>query len=153
MRSLGLIPYLPPRVWLVAGLVVLFGVILPGCGGSGPKPQPVHGQILVDGQPVRGAAVTFHPVGSTESLRPSAQTDEQGLFSLTSFANGDGAPAGEYSVTVTLYRVDITRQQAEGDATTVNVLPPRYANPTGSQLKAVVSKGKNDLSPFELTSR
>jgi hypothetical protein len=152
MRSSDAVPFFRSRTWLVVGLLALLGVILPGCGRSGPKPQLVHGQILVDGQPIRGAAVTFHPSDNTESLRPTAQTDEQGYFSLTSFASGDGAPTGEYAVTVTLYRVE-TQHQAEGDDTSRNVLPPRYANPTESRLKAVVRKGKNDLSPFELKSR
>jgi hypothetical protein len=153
MRSSDPIPFLRPRAWIVAGIVALCGVILPGCGRGGPKLHPVHGRVLVEGQPVRGAAVTFHPTNSSETLRPSAQTDEQGYFSLTRYASGDGAPSGEYTVTVTLYRLNTTRNQAEGDETTRNVLPARYANPSESQLKSVISKGKNELSPFELTAR
>ncbi len=153
MRSSDPIRSVHTRLWLFAVLVALSAMVIPGCGRGGPKVYPVRGRVVVDGQPVSGAAVTFHPVGSAESLRPSALTDEQGYFSLTSYVSGDGAPDSDYAVTVTLYRVISLRPQAEGDETTRNVLPPRYANPAESQLKTTVSKGKNELSPFELSAR
>lgn len=62
---------------------------------------PVEGQVLVDGDPVKDLWVTLHPVDKKpESLLPRAQTDAEGNFKITSYIGGDGAPPGEYKVTV-----------------------------------------------------
>src|SRR5262249_54027885 len=87
-------------------LLSLGALLLPACSKSSRQPvHPVRGQILVEGKPAAQAIVTFHPVGGdTGTLRPSAQTDADGYFSLTTYENGDGAPEGKYSVTVTWFR-------------------------------------------------
>ncbi len=129
-------------------------LLVPGCSNSHRPVYPVRGQILVQGQPLPQAIVTFHPVGaSTDDLRPSAQTDDQGYFTLTSYAGGDGAPQGEYAVTVTCFRSFTDRNASEGDESTRNVLPPRYANPATSQLRATVGEGNNQLAPLQVLAR
>jgi hypothetical protein len=137
-----------PRLFLA--LTVL---LIPACS-KGPKVYPVRGQLLVDGKPAAQATVTFHPVGGAASaVRPSAQTDDQGYFTLTTQARGDGAPEGDYDVTVTWFRAFTAPQQAEGEAKAVNLLPPRYANPTTSKLKAAVTRGNNELPPLQVSAR
>jgi hypothetical protein len=136
----------------LSSLVVLALALLCSACSSGRKPvHPVHGQILVDGQPAANAQVLFHPAeGGKEEPHPTGQTDDQGYFHLTSYANGDGAPEGSYVVTVTWFRVfgggrqEIVRQ---------NVLPRRYAAPQSSQLRVTVAKGNNELNPLQLYSR
>ncbi len=134
-----------------AGLVAL----VPACSkGSRKQVYPVRGQVLLQGRPVAQAIVTFHPAAAAaDDPRPSAQTDEQGYFTLGSYTHDDGAPAGEYTVSVTCFRSSAPRTASEGDQTTRNVLPPRYANPTTSQLRATVSAGPNDIPPFQVLSR
>jgi hypothetical protein len=113
--------------------------------------HPVRGQVLLNGKPVPQAVVTFHATGAAagQEPAPSAQTDEQGYFRLTSYASGDGAPEGEYAVTVTWFRSYPTGP-APDDSTTANFLPPRYANPARSQLRAVVHAGDNELPPIQV---
>jgi hypothetical protein len=135
----------------VSLLVILaLAALCPACS-SGRKPvHKVHGQVFVDGRPAAQAQVLLHPTGNdAEELRPAGQTDDQGHFQLTSYINGDGAPAGDYAVTVTWFRV----YQARGDVVRYNALPPRYAAAQTSQLRATVNKGDNSLSPFKLSSR
>jgi hypothetical protein len=77
--------------------------------------------------------------------------DEQGNFRLTTFREGDGAPAGEYRVTVVWY---LARRSSPGeDPVPVNHLPPQYASAETSQLRAVVNKGTNTIEPFRLVTR
>jgi len=100
------------------------------------------------------AIVTFHPpdpeaAAAAKEPSPSAKTDEQGYFTLTSYAKGDGAPEGEYTVTVTWFRSYRTGQ-TEDDTTTANFLPARYANPATSGLKVVVNAGDNELPPLRV---
>jgi hypothetical protein len=143
------------RVFMRVVLFVLVGLslalIVPACSRKAHKPvHAVRGQILIQGRPAAQAIVTFHPVGANEDdPRPSAQTDEQGYFRLSSYAEGDGAPEGDYAITVTWFR-SLSRNPLEGDESTRNVLPPRYANPTTSQLRATVAPGDNELPPLQV---
>jgi hypothetical protein len=134
-----------------AGLALL----IPACSkGSHKQVYPVRGQVLIQGRPAPQAIVTFHPAaGAPDDPRPSAQTDDQGYFTLTSYAGGDGAPEGEYAVTVTCFRSFSQKNASEGDESTRNVLPPRYANPATSQLRATVSAGPNELPPLQVQPR
>jgi hypothetical protein len=141
----------PALAFLIAGLSLLASA----CGTSSRKPlYPVRGQVLFHGRPAARAIVTFHPVGAApDEPRPSAHTDDRGYFNLTSYARGDGAPEGDYAVTVAWFRSLPVRNPSEGDPTTRNVLPPRYANPATSRLKATVAQGQNELSPIVVDPR
>lgn len=135
-------------------LAVLIGAL--SCSACGKKQTPVYpvsGAVLVDGQPAPRATITLHPVvdSGPEKHRPTAQVDEQGKFELTTFRKGDGAPEGEYRVTVVWYVA--TRVSPNDDPIPINQLPPRYARAETSQLKAIVSKGNNVLQPFNLEVR
>jgi hypothetical protein len=132
-------------------MVLTLALLCSACS-SGRKPvNPVHGQILVDGKPAANAQVLFHPAeGGNDDLKPTGQTDDQGYFHLTSYANGDGAPEGGYIVTVTWFRVYGGPGQ---EVVRYNALPQRYAAPQSSQLRAAVAKGNNELDPLQLSSR
>jgi hypothetical protein len=100
MRTL--VPHAVPWRRLVAALLLSVALLTPGCSRGTRKVYPVRGQVLVGGWPAARASIAFHPVGTAaDDLRPTAQTDDQGYFTLTSYAAGDGAPEGEYAVTVT----------------------------------------------------
>jgi hypothetical protein len=131
--------------------VLTLAVLCPACS-SGRKPvHPVRGRVLVNGKPAAQAQVLFHPVQNDETEpRPTGQTDDQGYFTLTSYANNDGAPEGEYAVTVTWFRV---ARSGKEELVPYNVLPPRYASQQTSRLRATVTPGSNELTPFQLTVR
>jgi len=134
----------------LAAVAILIGIA--GCGGEPANGvYPVRGQVLYRGRPVANAQITFHPVSATgkDGVRPVGRVDEQGQFTLTTFKRGDGAPPGEYRVTVIWYLATPTRPGSD-DTQPVNYLPAKYADAETSQLTATVIAGNNDLQPFAL---
>src|SRR5437870_521007 len=83
-------------------LLPVVAVVCAGCSKSGPTLYPVRGKILFEGQPVRGATLVLHPLGNSDpnAIKPRAFVDREGAFEVFTYAAGDGAPAGEYAVTV-----------------------------------------------------
>jgi hypothetical protein len=117
-----------------------------GCTGSKTKAVPVSGTVLLGDQPAANAVVIFHPVnGAADAPRPTARTDEKGHFTLTTTKTGDGAPPGEYRVTIAAY------QAIEDNI--VNLLPAKYAKPETSELKATIEKGTKEIPAFRLELR
>ena len=103
-RNSTLIP--PARV--VTALACLFAII--GCTEAKPARvavYPASGTITFKGQPTHGALVTLHPKsGPTENVpTPRANVDKDGSFKVSTFDGGDGAPEGEYVVTVRWYKL------------------------------------------------
>jgi hypothetical protein len=118
----------------------------------------VSGQVLVKGQPAKGVTVTLHPVAAPaadgQTVFPTAQTDDAGKFTLTSYQTGDGAVPGEYKVTATRYEIPPLKNgkkpTAEGDTPpAVNVLPAKYASPVSTPLQVAVKPGANE--PITIT--
>ncbi len=85
-------------------------LLLAACGGCGQPPRetatafPVEGRFTVNGKPASGALVSFVPQTPPREGRraiPSqARADDSGAFKLTTFHTSDGAPAGDYKVTL-----------------------------------------------------
>jgi hypothetical protein len=94
--------------------------------------------------------VIFVPIsGEPEFLRERqfSRTNADGKFELRTFRPGDGAPAGEYKVTVSWSGPP----SADGSAT--DRLRGRYATPEKTELTATVADAPNELQPFELTTK
>jgi hypothetical protein len=141
----------PSNVSLAVALTALMGL---ACTRTGPDRllYPVQGQVLLDGKPLAGALLVFHPIAATgpEEARPYAQSGADGRFSVVG-----GAPAGEYRVAVRDARggEEETRSDAGGALRGRAVRPPaRYGDPTTSGLRVRVAESPNDLAPFRLAS-
>lgn len=90
--------------WMLGGLGVSLLFAL-GCGSSAglPKTYPANGTVVYKGgQPMKGGSVQF-----TSTQDPGLQVigaiGDDGTFALTTIrdqARADGAPEGEYRVTV-----------------------------------------------------
>jgi hypothetical protein len=131
--------------WIVLPLVL----VSVSCAKSDRKPVfPVSGQVTLDGKPLAHAFVVLHPQGVTgaDDVRPHAHADANGSFALTTYDSADGAPVGEYRITVEKYKPP--KESDKG--LPVNLLPARYAKPETSSLTAHVQEGKNELSALRL---
>jgi hypothetical protein len=143
-----------PWSWHRAGVILAFflGISgLPGCGDKRKPVFPVRGQVLVDGRPAENAIIIFHsldPPGSSREPRPRAVIGPDGRFEVTTYEPNDGAPAGNYRISVIWKTKSLV-----GDSDEKNLLPVRYMSPRTSGLSATVEEGPNDLPPFQLTRR
>ena len=136
--------------------------VLVGCGqGDGRLDvRPTSGVVLRDGLPVPGATVVLNPAPGTPAaaagLLPSAETDADGTFVVSSYEPGDGAPAGEYAVTLGWPdRSFKPRTPAQREAALAGDVPDRlggrYRDPAKSTWTIVVTEGaENRLPPIEL---
>jgi hypothetical protein len=114
---------------------------------------PVSGKVLVGGRPAEGAEVVFY--GATPDLKgtgtvpPSGTTDENGVFRLRSYEPDDGAPAGNFNVTV-FWPEPIPEGVDEEMFQPKDRLKDRFMNPDSSGLTAEIPEGGIDLPPFQL---
>jgi hypothetical protein len=110
----------------------------------------VVGQVLFDGKPLVQAIITFHSTDPKfpAKLKPSGETLADGTFLITTFKEGDGAPAGEYVVTITWPERDEKDKIKPG----TDRLKGRYADVEKSPLRVTITTGMNQLK-FELRSK
>jgi hypothetical protein len=124
----------------------LGALLCTSCGNGRVPVYPVTGKVLMGGKPLPRATLVFHPTGDSP-LHPVGTVDDDGSFQLTTYDQGDGAPAGKYQVTVEWRRLATIND----DRPPANSLPARYARPDSSGLLATIAPGENVLPPFELT--
>ena len=136
------------RNWLVC---CVLGLSLVGCGGGAgvpkdrPKTTPYSGILTMDGKPVEGASVTFHPKQGGHAA--TARTDAEGKFVLQTFVEGDGAVPAEYGISViklqnaksTAVSMDDPKYDPNAKETPpAHLLPVAYSNFTKSGLSETV---------------
>jgi hypothetical protein len=134
----------PQRLVLLLGVAVF--LLLTGSCASGRKPvYPVRGQVFVGGQPAAQAFVVLHPTDDDgpQATRPYGHAGADGSFTLTTYDQGDGAPAGEYVVTIVWLA-------PTGGEDPPDRLKGQYRDPKTSKLRASVQKGPTELAPFQL---
>jgi hypothetical protein len=131
----------------VLGALLVFGIA--SCGRDDHKPVfPVRGQVFFQDKPASGALVLFHPVNDPDpqAPRPRGRVDPDGAFVLSTYAVSDGAPAGDYVVTIDWRQPTIPGRGGGGPS----LLPPQYSTPEASPLRATVREETNDLALFQI---
>jgi hypothetical protein len=144
-------PSLLPSVRFVrrvfATAVLMLAVLASSCA-PGRKPVfPVRGQVLdARKKPAAGALVVFHPLrpDPKDAARPVGRVGEDGKFALTTYTEGDGAPVGEYAITITWPAAKKTPFDPEGP----DQLSGRYSNPERSSLRFTVEKHAENEVPL-----
>ncbi|MFM7070575.1 MAG: hypothetical protein ACKO38_02100 [Planctomycetota bacterium] len=151
----------PHRRSAIVATLIAFGLL--GCSSepvdSIDKPLfPASGKISYRGKPIPNARVTFHPIESLNSAAaaapsatsgtegtppalvrtPFAVVKEDGTFELSTLKPGDGAPEGEYAVTVS-WTGD---KPAVSDSDMPEKLPLKFQNPAFSGLRVRVKNGE-----------
>ena len=126
----------------------------------------MHGRVTYAGQGVGQAVVIFVPSGETADLlnkmRPFAYADGQGNFTLKTYVDGDGAPAGKYRVCIVAApgvanpsQKDRPAAERSASAGSVNIpaaVSKKYGSADTSGIEATVVKGENNLEPFVMTA-
>ena len=122
---------------------------LAGCGG--PKFTPVTGKVLVGDAPAEHATVVFHPVNEAApgAVKPRGTVGADGTYTLTTHTAGDGAPPGDYNVTVEWWLTGM-KSVADPESPPKNRLPAKYADPAQSGLTATVGAGPTEVPTFTL---
>lgn len=137
---------------LAAAVVLAVLGILPGIGcGKANSRVPVHpaqGAIQFRGQPAHGAFVSLHPKNAIEGVpHPRATVSQDGTFAVTTYDGNDGAPEGDYVLTVQWYKPVKQGNDLVGGP---NVLPAKYGSPRTSDVIVHIAAGENRLKPIQL---
>lgn len=154
--------------WLLASSLAVVAVFLSGCGNG---LVPVDGKVLLDGEPIAGATVSFLPEQGSAAARPAnGKTDAAGLFRLRVPGMGEGAFPGRYRVAVMLMKQEPLKaaKPAKGPAASAGeegdggsqatavmtpveyIIPAAYGSIEDSGLSATVT-GKTSGLMFELS--
>lgn len=138
------------QVALPFSLAIAVFTAAAGCGRDDwqAKTYPASGRITVNGQSPEGAVVTLHPVGEAVDQRgsnPWGIVGADGTFSLSTYERDDGAPAGQYAVTVR-WPADVTDMAAA----MVDRLGGAYASKDRSQFQVTVEQQETELPPIEI---
>jgi hypothetical protein len=139
---------------LAFSLAIALTALISGCGKS-TKYYPVQGKVTFRGAPASGALVYFHLKGNTNPnlALPYAKVLEDGTFKVVMATGEEGAPAGDYDVT--MYWPDTSAAGGDKEKGGSRDNPPdKFA---GKYLKAgpntpavTVKPEKNELTPFDL---
>lgn len=121
-----------------SGIVVCLALLV-GCDDGRPVRVPVSGQVLIDGEPVRGGIIRVVPSGDRPA---SSNLDEEGRFQLTTFEDGDGCVLGTH-------RVMVKGVRTEGDQR-YWMAPKEYWTPGYKNLTTTID-GATDLLRVDLT--
>ena len=131
-------------------VATLFALPAIGCGQADSRvpTHQVQGVIRFRGQPTEGAFIALTPKNAAEGVpNPRATVAKDGTFSIGTFDGNDGAPEGEYIVTMQWYKPVRQGNDMVGGP---NVLPVKYASARTSDVKIHVAAGENRLQPIQL---
>jgi hypothetical protein len=139
----------------VLSFVAISSMLFAGCGKDDGRidVHPVSGKVLASGQPAEGAKVVFYPVA--EELKqpgmpvPYGYVGSDGSFHLRSYEPDDGAPSGEYNVSV-FWPAPADDSSKDAFSDSKDRLGNRYLDPTKSGLNVKIEEGGTELPPFEL---
>lgn len=153
-----------PSYRMAGWLVLLMACVVIGCGSTDDQwvkkretVYPVSGTITFEGEPLEGAVVMFR--STAKPLTAQAMTDEDGFYELRTYADRDGAVAGEHTVAVRKTQKVANQFALEEDdsgsssgpsSRLQDLLPLEFAVPATSPLKATVKAEENTDVDFAL---
>ena len=114
---------------------------------------PVTGVVKFKGKPIPDATICLHPVVKPNDgkpvFTPRGIADDAGNYTLTTYSTADGAPVGEYNVTVS-WVGPLEGLSEDQEDRLKERLPRRYASPKTSGITVVVSEGEDSLQDILL---
>jgi 5-hydroxyisourate hydrolase-like protein (transthyretin family) len=129
---------------------------LAGCSdpyANEKKCYKIVGTITVDGKPASGLQLSLHStsgVDQTQPTFPQGQTDAEGKVKFSTYADGDGAPPGEYKVTASWQEFNPISRGFSGP----DKLKKKYSDPAKTTVTIkVTDKSPNDIGTIDLTTK
>jgi hypothetical protein len=107
--------------------------------------HPVRGTLHIDGVPAVNATIVFHleePAPKKPTRAGDAWVESDGSFVLSTYAAGDGAPAGKYIVTVVPDGGYGKKEKLPAGLE----IPAVYRKPDTSPLRVEVKSGNNEFA-------
>lgn len=145
------------RVSRICRLALLAVAASSGCGGRDYETIPTHpvtGRVTVNGVPAKGSIIRFTPKtpqpGAKYPLTPSGKANEEGVYQLTTYEGPDGAPTGDYLVTIEWPDADWRPPGGGMPPPPPDRLKGRFADPTRSTIEVSVVEGDNQVKPIVL---
>jgi 5-hydroxyisourate hydrolase-like protein (transthyretin family) len=138
---------------MIAAGMLLLASLVPGCsrrseGSPRVKTYPCFGVVEVDGEPAAGVMVVCYPDkdGAEQKLPSGSMTGENGKFVFSTYAAGDGVPAGNYTL--------VFKWKELGIGETADRLGSAYSDPTKSNFHIAVGPGESgDQGVIELSTK
>jgi len=129
-----------------------------GCSSkeaSGPPLYPVRGKVLVDGKPADGAIVSLWATNPTVKFDrlPMGYCKSDGTFSVGTTELADGAPAGDYDITVAWLPQNARRIFEETGVAPPSLIAKKFNEPKTSGLKMTVKQEENLIPEWQLSSK
>ncbi|MDZ4659795.1 MAG: BON domain-containing protein [Bythopirellula sp.] len=137
---------------VLRGLFLSLAVLLAvGCGEAALEKLPVYpakGSITFKGKPIPGAMITLHPTTPVENVpNPQANVSKDGTFSIRTYGAEEGAPEGDYKLTVLWYKPIVNGPDFTSGP---NVIPQKFTKPETTSIEIKIAAGKNDLPTIQL---
>lgn len=132
----------------LALLALTSAASLAGCSGKDWEAEtyPVTGKVLINGEPAVDAIVELHATAQkpdSRNSRPWGIVQPDGSFSLTTYQKADGAPPGQYAVTLR-WPVDLTTPSQ------VDRLAGAYSTAAKAPANVTVEAGENEIPAIDL---
>jgi len=136
------------RKFSETSLLILFCVLLVGCGKTPEKLYPVSGVVTVGGEPLNGGSVQFEMKNKGEAsgkvFTASGEIGEDGSYELLTFGK-PGAPAGEHRVWVSPNLLHVPDKLGVSHEKLSRV-PKKYRLPTTTDLTYTVEEDENEIN-------
>jgi hypothetical protein len=137
--------------WIVVAMLV--SMLLCACNQERTRRATflVSGRVTVDGNPASYVVITAHEQGQGANdpkfpVSLTGYTKEDGTFQMNSYGEGDGLPAGEYTLT-------FFWGEPKGLSLGPDKLKKRYANAAQSKFHCTVQDKAVDLGTISLTTK
>jgi hypothetical protein len=160
---------------LTRALLLPAAIVLLAAGCSKSSVGTVKGKVLYNGEPLSGADLRFKPESDLSQGEFGGPTNADGTFEIKiGKGTGQNAKPGRYVVLITkgatmgMPPADATMSEEErvkalmdmgpgrpaggasGTASSIGILPEKYARTSSTPFKVDISEGMNDLNPFVL---
>jgi hypothetical protein len=137
----------------VAGMAALYLFVSGGASGQARRVAvfPAQGLASYEGKPLASASIFLHPIGVKEPVfpLPRATANADGSYVIGTYGRDDGAPAGEYQITVQWF-AKVNDPEKNDSIVPRNQAPARYARAETSGLSALIQEGDNKIPALQL---